>query len=109
MSPAEDQRLLLHPGYATLAVPKSNINKPHLSQPSHARGTLVILQTDQQFPKFLLGTAISAASLTLARQINQLCDSLPAGATRGGVLSVFEKLLRVFGGLCLLLVDLAVV
>lgn len=109
MSPAEDQRLLLHQGYATLAVPKSNINKPHLLQSSHTRGTLVILQTDQQFPKFLLGTALSTASLTLAGQIHQFCDSLPAGATGGGVFSVFEKLLRVFGGLCLLLIDLAVI
>ena len=73
------------------------------------RRTLVLSQIKQQFTEPLLTRAASTTPSAFAGNIDQLGNTLPAGAACGGVLTVGEELFGVSVGLGAELVGLIVV
>ena len=53
---------------------------------------LILPQVQQQLPELLLASPARTALRSLARQIHQFCDSLPARASRGRILPRVQEL-----------------
>ena len=84
-----DQRNAFRPFWYIQMSPRSHHRWPPkaLSISRRSRRLLVLLELQQQFPEALLARAGAAAPRTLAAQVDQLGDALPAGAAGGRVLS----------------------
>lgn len=74
-----------------------------------ARGLLILPEAEQKLTETFLARAAGTASGALARNVDQLGDALPRGATSGGILTAGQELFGLGTGLGLLLVDLVVV
>lgn len=70
----------------TITVNQSNLD------PASTRSFLVLPQVDQHLAEALLARAAATTDSALARDINQLRNALPAGATGGGVLAAGQEL-----------------
>jgi hypothetical protein len=83
--------------------PASNLNS------TNTRCTLVLSQVKQQFTETLLARTTSTTPGAFAGNINQLRNTVPAGASRGRILPVGEELLSIGVSLAAELVGLVVV
>lgn len=79
------------------------------SNTADTRCVLVLPQVKQNFTETFLARSTSTTPRTFAGNINQLRNTLPAGASRGGILPVGKELLSVGAGLGAKLVSLVVV
>jgi hypothetical protein len=73
------------------------------------RSLLILPEVRQHLTETLLAGSTSTALWSLSTNVNQLGDALPASATRDRILSVCQKLLRLFASLCDSLLLLGVV
>lgn len=76
---------------------------------SRTRSLLILFQPNQQLSESLLARPSSTTLRSLPAQINQLCNTLPAGSTRASILSLCQKLVGFTAGLCNGLLLLAVI
>ena len=70
---------------------------------------MVFLKIEQQLPETFFARSAGAAPRTLAGDVNQLCDTLPARTARRSILAVSKELLSLSAGLETELVGFVVV